>query len=75
MVESARDGVDAAAAIGTIEVRDLFVLREQLATLDEAIADCRAQIARNRANPELREELLSIYREKQRTLELLIREE
>ena len=49
--------------------------REKLLLLDEAIADCRAQIARNRANPELREELLSIYREKQRTLELLIREE
>ncbi len=49
--------------------------REKLLLLDEAIADCRTQIAQNRANPELREELLSIYREKQRTLEQLIREE
>jgi hypothetical protein len=42
---------------------------EKLQVLDAAIADCRAQIERNRFNAQLRRELLSIYREKQRTLE------
>lgn len=49
--------------------------REKLLLLDEAIAECRAQIAQNRGNPELRRELLSAYGEKQRTLEQLVREE
>ena len=49
--------------------------REKLLLLDQAIADCRAQIALNRANPDLRRELLSVYGEKQRTLEQLVREE
>jgi hypothetical protein len=42
---------------------------EKLQVLDAAIADCRAQIDRNRFNAQLRKELLSIYREKQRTLQ------
>jgi hypothetical protein len=48
--------------------------REKLQILDAAIADCRAQIERNRFNAHLRGELLSIYREKQRTLQMLMEE-
>lgn len=48
--------------------------REKLQMLDAAIADCRAQIERNRFNAHLRGELLSIYREKQRTLQMLMDE-
>jgi hypothetical protein len=54
----------------------LFVnYRERLTVIDAAIADCRAQIERNRFNTHLRKELLSIYREKQRTLEEIVGEE
>ena len=49
--------------------------REKLLLLDSAIADCRAEADRNRFNAHLRLELLSIYREKQRTLESLLRED
>jgi transcriptional regulator with XRE-family HTH domain len=48
--------------------------REKLQILDAAIADCRGQIERNRFNAHLRGELLSIYREKQRTLQMLMDE-
>ncbi len=48
--------------------------REKLQILDAAIADCRAEIDRNRFNAHLRRELLSIYREKQRTLRALMEE-
>jgi hypothetical protein len=49
--------------------------REKLLLLDLAIADCRAQIERNRWNAHLRQELGSIYQEKQRTLQEVLREE
>jgi len=49
--------------------------REKLLVLDAAIADCRAQIERNRFNAHLRLELLSVYREKQRTLQALLEED
>ena len=48
--------------------------REKLQILDAAIADCRAEIDRNRFNAHLRRELLSIYQEKQRTLRALLEE-
>ncbi len=48
--------------------------REKLQFLDAAIAECRAQIERNRWNAHLRQELLSIYQEKQRTLHKLMEE-
>lgn len=53
----------------------LMSYREKLALLDAAIAECRAEIARNRFNAYLRRELLSIYQEKQRTLEQVLRED
>jgi hypothetical protein len=48
--------------------------REKVQLLDAAIADCRAEIDRNRFNAHLRRELLSIYQEKQRTLRALMEE-
>jgi hypothetical protein len=51
----------------------LMSYREKLALLDAAIAECRAEVARNRFNAHLRRELLSIYQEKQRTLEQVLR--
>ncbi len=48
--------------------------REKLMLLDSAIAECRANISRNVYNAYLRRELLSIYQEKQRTLQDLIKE-
>lgn len=52
----------------------LLNYRERLLLLDEAIADCRANIQMNRSNAHLRRELVSIYQEKQRTLLDLMKE-
>jgi hypothetical protein len=49
--------------------------REKLLVLDSAIADCRAQIERNRFNAHVRVELLAAYRAKQQTLESLLKED
>ena len=49
--------------------------REKLRLLDAAIADCRAEVEKNRLNAHLRRELLAMYREKQSTLEHLMEEE
>jgi hypothetical protein len=49
--------------------------REKLRLLDAAIATCRAELDRNRFNAHLRRELLSMYQEKQRTLEQLMEQE
>ncbi|HVS31019.1 MAG TPA: hypothetical protein VMS98_06145 [Thermoanaerobaculia bacterium] len=48
--------------------------REKLMLLDDAIAECEAQIGRNRQNAHLRKELLAVYRVKQKTLEEVVRE-
>lgn len=48
--------------------------REKLLLLDSAISDLRAEIGRNRFNTHLRRELLVMYREKQRTLQDLMKE-
>jgi hypothetical protein len=47
----------------------LVNLRERLEIIDAAIAEYRAEIARNRFNAHLRRQLLWIYQEKRRTLE------
>jgi hypothetical protein len=49
-----------------------MALRERLIAIDAAIVECRAALERNRFNAHLRRELLSIYREKQRTLEQML---
>jgi hypothetical protein len=48
--------------------------REKLMLLDSAIAEIRAEADRNRFNTHLRKELLGMYREKQRTLQDLMKE-
>jgi hypothetical protein len=48
--------------------------RERLLLIDEAIAECRAQIQRNRFNAHLRRELLSAYQQKRLTLEQALEE-
>jgi hypothetical protein len=47
--------------------------REKLMLLDSAIAEMRGEIERNRFNTHLRRELLAMYREKQRTLQDLMK--
>ena len=49
--------------------------KEKLMLLDDAIAECQANIDRNRQNAHLREQLLSMYSDKQQTLQDVLREE
>jgi hypothetical protein len=49
--------------------------REKLDLLDTAIGDCRSNLEKNSANAYLRNELLSFYQEKQKTLEQVLRED
>ena len=53
----------------------LLSYREKLIVLDAAIAELRAGIDQNRFNAHLRTEMLSLYQEKQRTLQDVLREE
>jgi hypothetical protein len=65
----------AARASATPSSPLLVNLRERLLVIDAAIADCRAEIERNRFNTHLRRQLLSIYQEKRRTLEQILEQE
>lgn len=65
----------AARATATPPSPLLVNLRERLLVIDAAIADCRAEIERNRFNTHLRRQLLSIYQEKRRTLEQILDQE
>jgi hypothetical protein len=49
--------------------------REKILVLDAAIAECKGGQQSNPLNAHLRQELLSMYQEKQRTLEAVIRED
>jgi hypothetical protein len=49
--------------------------KEKLMLLDDAIAECQTNIDQNRQNAHLREQLLSMYTEKQRTLQDVLRED
>lgn len=49
--------------------------REKLLLLDDAIAECRSQAKQNPGNPQLQQELLSMYQEKERTLQEVAQEE
>lgn len=53
----------------------LVSYKEKLMLLDDAIAECQSGIERNRNNAHLRKQLLSMYSEKQRTLQDVLREE
>jgi hypothetical protein len=48
--------------------------KEKLMLLDDAIAECQSNIEQNRQNAHLRRQLLSMYSEKQRTLQAVVRE-
>jgi len=48
--------------------------REKLDVLDSAITELKASIEQNRYNTHLRRELLAIYKEKQQTLQNLMKE-
>ena len=60
--------------IATPDTPLLASYREKLQVLDAAIADCKAEVERNRFNAQLRQELLSIYRDKEHTLEQILGE-
>ncbi|MGZ7040170.1 MAG: hypothetical protein ACXVH7_00135 [Thermoanaerobaculia bacterium] len=49
--------------------------KEKLVLLDDAIAECERNIQQNRLNAHLRKQLLSMYLEKQRTLQEVLRED
>jgi ribosomal protein S10 len=52
----------------------LMNYREKLDVLDSAIAELKSSIEQNRYNTHLRRELLAIYKEKQQTLQSLMKE-
>ena len=58
-----------------IESPLLASYHEKLLLVDAAIADCRSNIEINRFNAHLRRELLSMYQEKQSTLQEFLKEE
>lgn len=62
----------AAPKIDSPDAPLLANLRERLLAIDAAIADCRAEIERNRFNAHLRRQLLTMYQEKRRTLEQIL---
>lgn len=49
--------------------------KEKLMLLDEAIAECQANIDQNRQNAHLRKQLLAMYTDKQQTLTDVVRED
>jgi len=49
--------------------------KEKLMLLDEAIAECQANIDRNQQNAHLRKQLLAMYTDKQQTLTDVLRED
>jgi hypothetical protein len=53
----------------------LVSYKEKLMLLDGAIAECETVIQKNRNNAHLRKQLLTMYSEKQRTLQDVLREE
>jgi len=53
----------------------LVSYKEKLMLLDDAIAECQSAIDQNRANTQVRKQLLAVYSEKQRTLQDVLRED
>jgi hypothetical protein len=49
--------------------------KEKLMLLDDAIAECQANIEGNQQNAHLREQLLAMYSDKQQTLQDIVRED
>lgn len=72
--------IDALSRVAETKVEEagsplMMSYREKLLLLDSAIAECRARIDRNRFNARLRRELLSLYQEKQHTLQQVMKED
>jgi len=72
--------IDALSRVAESKVEEadsplMMSYREKLLLLDSAIAECRTGIGRNRFNARLRQELLSLYQEKQRTLQQVMKED
>jgi hypothetical protein len=72
--------IEALSRVAAPKVREadsplMMSYREKLLVLDSAIAECRALIDRNRFNARLRRELLSLYQDKQRTLQQVMKED
>ncbi|HKR63874.1 MAG TPA: hypothetical protein VJZ00_09090 [Thermoanaerobaculia bacterium] len=63
------------AKLDEAETPVMVSYKEKLMLLDDAIAECQAQIENNRQNAHLRNQLLSMYSEKQQTLRDVLREE
>jgi len=64
----------AAPKVQDAESPILASYREKLLLIDSAIGELRNQVDRNRFNAHLRQELLLIYQEKQRTLEEVLKD-
>lgn len=72
--------IDALSRVAESKVEEadsplMMSYREKLLLLDSAIAECRTRIGRNRFNARLRQELLSLYQEKQSTLQQVMNED
>ena len=72
--------IDKLSQLAAPKVRDpdsaiLSSYREKLLLIDSAIGELRNQVERNRFNAHLRQELLVVYQEKQRTLEEILKDE
>jgi hypothetical protein len=63
------------AKLESAETPLMVSYKEKLMLLDDAIAECQSNINQNRQNAHLREQLLTMYSEKQRTLQDVLRED
>jgi hypothetical protein len=63
------------AKLSSSESPVMVSYKEKLMLLDDAIAECQANIERNRQNAHLRTQRLAMYPEKQRTLEDVLQED
>jgi hypothetical protein len=65
----------AEARLEDAETPVMVSYKEKLMLLDDAIAECEANIERNRQNAHLRKQLLAMYSDKQQTLMDVLRED
>ena len=65
----------AEARLEEAETPLMISYKEKLMLLDDAIAECRANVDQNRQNAHLRTQLLTMYSEKQQTLQDVLRED
>lgn len=65
----------AAPKLNTGDTALIAAYREKLLLLDSAIADMRASVSQNRFNTRLQTELAALYKQKQETLQEIVRHE